>query len=195
MQFLYQIQSCLEECYGATTGLDVRDFVRESSGFGPLGELLVEQNDPDDIGVALLFDRDVLAAWESSRPRVLPNSRQVSVPFEEVSHFVYLSFNHARGRNVTGLEMEMQSEVDRILLAFHGGFECGTAQKDELLVELMNQTYNKKNYEEARRAAAAFIHGLSGGDPNAWSPAEFCELRRFFHSDLSEKMRLARRRS
>jgi hypothetical protein len=118
----------------------------------------------------------------------------VSVPFEEVSHFVYLSFNHNRRRSVTALEMEIQSEVDRILLAYHGSFALPTLTRARLLEELFDKPYEHKNkrYEEARLAASQFMRRLSGGDPHAWTPAEFEQLRKFFHSDLSEKIRMSR---
>lgn len=188
MKFLNEIQQRLEEHYGAVTGLDVCDFVRETENFSRLGELLVEQSD-FDLNVALLLDRDIFAAWA---PRATPSLRQLSVPFEEVSHFVYLSFNHARCRNVTRLEMEMQSEVDRILLAYHGGFAVPVERQRALLGELMESRYTAKDYEEARRAAAAFVYRLSGGNPAAWTRTEFAQLRRFFHSDLSEKLNLVK---
>lgn len=188
MRFLNDIQRAIEDTYGAATGLDVRDFVVPRADFKPLGSLLVAQLAQDDLDVALLFDRDVLAAFEGSAPKA------VAVSIEEVSHFVYLSYNHARGRNVTALEMEMQSEVDRILLAFHGTLDIDANVRAHLLTELYEHRYPDERYEAGRRAAARLVRGLSGGDPRAWTAREFELLRRFFHSDLSEKLSLAERK-
>ncbi len=190
MKFLSDIQKTLEENYGAFTGLDVRHFVREAPQLKELGTLLVEHEvHSDDLNVALLFDRDVLQAVNAGEKAL--EKRSLSVSFEEVSHFVYLSFNHGRGRNITTLEMEMQSEIDRIVLAFSSSLNVGSAKRDALLQELLEKPYENIKYEEARLAASKFIRQLSGGDPSAWSPREQSLLRQFFHSDLSEKLRLA----
>ncbi len=191
--FLSNIQSDLEEVYGAHTGLNVLDFLRTTSNLKQLGTLLVDQSSgDDDLNVALLLDRDILAAWN---PQSVSPNYALSVTFEEVSHFVYLSFNHNRKRNITPLEMEIQSEVDRIWLAFHGGCGVSDPQKQHLLDALMGQSYSDSKYEEARVAAANFIRSLSGGNPNAWTPSEIAKLRDFFHSDLSGKLNLAKRSS
>ena len=206
MKFLSQIQHTLEDRYGAVTGLDVLDFVRTAPLVPGLGSLLVEQLMGHDLDIALLLDRDILAAWNPSpagpiHPEADPSmgpfgKRSVSVPFEEVSHFVYLAYNHNRGRNITALEMEMQSEVDRIFLAFHGDFKISNQCQKDLMNELLEvpytQTENNPRYETARKAAADFVRRLSGGDPRAWSETEFERLRRFFHSDLGRKMGMSK---
>jgi len=199
MKFLQQIQFFLEEQYGARTGLNVSDFVRITPKLDDLGKLIVEQ-DPssNDINLALLLDRDIYAAYDNSKPSSSNNSyRWMSVSFEEVSHFVYLSYNHNRGRNITSLELELQSEVDRILLAFHSGLTQDRIKHSALLNELYNNSYSQdSHYETARQFAASFVFQLcsevSGNDPRAWTPLEFNKLRKFFHSDLSEKIHLSR---
>lgn len=189
MQFLSRIQTFLEERYGARTGIDVRDFVRPIEKLDRKGEMLVEQaSNEADLNLALLLDRDILSAWEAGRALA---PAELAVPFEEVSHFVYLSWNHARGRNVTPIEMEMQSEVDRILLAFHGGWDAGEQNRHELLDQLLHAPYASESYETARRAAAGFVRRL-GGDPRAWTKREFAALADFFHSDLARKLHLSR---
>jgi hypothetical protein len=217
MKSLNAIQNQIEEIYGARTGLNVDDFVRPVKNFAGLGELLIEQESSGDLNLALLFDRDILAAWQQTNagsnnslssnetPNLEPSQNQdhrpLSVTFEEVSHFVYLAYNHNRGRNITELEMEIQSEVDRIVLAFHGPFDVHPEARTRLLSELCDETYTeqklgsaKRNrYEYSRRVAARFLNGLSSGDPHAWSPAEFETLRRFFHNDLGGKLLLAER--
>ncbi len=193
MRFLRDIQIHLEEWYGASTGLDVGDFVVAAPNFGRLGELLV-QDEAGDLEIALLLDRDILAAWDphGEKSTAPEPTRALTVPFEEVSHFVYLGFNHRRGRNVTALEMEIQSEIDRVLLAYHGPFGLRDEQSAAILNELNERRYESARHEESRVAAAAFLRRLSGGDPRAWNERERESLRAFFHSDLSEKLRFAR---
>jgi len=110
-----------------------------------------------------------------------------------VSHFVYLGFNHRRQRNICTLELELQSEVDRILLAFHPEApEHIVAHKAALLSELRDDSYDasKPDYETSRKWAARLIRSLASGDPSAWSKQDQALLREFFHRDLSEKIHL-----
>jgi hypothetical protein len=188
---LARVQRHLEEAYGARTGLDIRDFVRTIPGLDGLGRLLVHTDASRDLDLALLLDRDLFSAWSLGTGA---QTRTHSVVFEEASHFVYLAFNHHRGRDVTGLEMEIQSEVDRIFLAFGPDAPLGPEAKEQLLVELLNSPYQASPYETARRAAASFVRSL-GADPRSWDSESFERLRRFFHSDLGEKLHWSRRRA
>ncbi|MEO5668956.1 MAG: hypothetical protein ABIR96_12925 [Bdellovibrionota bacterium] len=191
LETLHWAQTTLEEFYGAPTGLDVRDFVRTLPNFDELGRLHVEQDPRGDIDLALLLDRDIFSAWESQR-----HHRATSVICEEVSHFVYLGFNHRRQRNVCALELELQSEVDRILLAFHPKApEKILVHKQALLSELHDSHHasEKSDYERARKWAAQLMRQLSGGDPRAWGAEEMKVLRDFFHRDLGEKIHLLRK--
>jgi hypothetical protein len=191
MSFLKSIQGHLEDRYGAATGLNVEDFLRLHPGLPGLGELLVEtQTEGPEVhlNLALLLDRDIHTAWQSTQ-----NLREIeiSVPFEEVSHFVYLCWNHARGRNVTKLEMEIQAEVDRILLAYHGNLGVSAAQAKTLLESLLEKPYDHAKYEESRQTAAGFVRSLP--DPARWGASEFRRLRAFFHNDLGGKINLSQK--
>lgn len=188
-QKIHGIQLKLEESYGAHTGLNVCDFLVEVPNFAKRGELLIEQN-KEDINIALLLDRDILMAAKESTAK----ERTFSVVAEEVSHFVYLSFNHQKGRNVTKLEMEVQSEIDRIFLAFQGDNLCESEdEKRALLQDLFYKPYQQEAYEEARLLARSFIRNLSGGDPRAWTSLDLQKIQKFFHCDLAEKIHLSRR--
>jgi hypothetical protein len=186
---LARVQRHLEDAYGASTGLDIRDFVRTVPGLDALGQLLVSADEQRDLDLALLLDRDLFSAW-SLGTRSAPRAH--SVVFEEASHFVYLAFNHQRGRDVTSLEMEMQSEVDRILLAFAPSTTVSSAEKESLLRELLHASYTSSAYETSRQTAASFVRSL-GPDPSQWSADAHERLRRFFHSDLGEKLHWSRR--
>lgn len=201
MKFFRNIQARLENIYGAKTGLNVLDFVRTTTDFPRLGEMLINQYETTrNLDLALIFDRDVLAACGQSAEgadTAVPKNRAYAVSFEEVSHFVYLSYNHHRGRDITALELEMQSEVDRILLAFHGPTPWDHALQQQLLQELFLNPYDETDgdqnrYETARAVAANFIR-LIGDNPYAWTPAEFTQLREFFHNDLGGKIHMSRK--
>jgi len=192
LEALHWAQCSLEEFYGAPTCLDVRDFVRTLPGFDELGRLHVEQDIArGDIDLALFLDRDIFAAWQ-----VQKHHRAASVLCEEVSHFVYLGFNHRRHRNVSSIELELQSEVDRILLAFRPDApERIVVHQRALLEEVTTRPHAdpKSDYETARKWAAKLIRSLSGGRPEAWGPDELRLLREFFHRDLAEKLHLLRK--
>lgn len=193
MKFFRDVQTALEAHYGAATGLDVSDFVRSVKGLDNPGQMIVQQiPESTDLDLALLFDRDFLSAWGAAEAVKQPSGDALSVVFEEISHFVYLSFNHARGRNVTRLELEIQSEVDRIWLAYHGGLGVGMAGAEHLRSALFGRAYDTAAYEESRLIARRF---LSGGerapDPAAWTNDDFRRQRDFFHSDLARKLFLA----
>jgi len=180
MQFLKSIQDQLEAKYGVSTGLDIRKFIQLKKDHPELGSLLIHQHN-DDIDLTVLLDRDIFEAWNCS-------ARAVSVPCEEISHFVYLGYNHQRGRNITRLEMEIQSEVDRVLLAFHGNLDVSKEHQNLLYNEVLNSSYKKTHYEESRIIARNFLTKLK--HPQTWSELEHAKLRKFFHSDLSEKLYL-----
>lgn len=193
--FLRWAQLKLEEFYGAPTELDVRNFVMTVPDFKSLGGLKIEQDSFNgDLNLALYLDRDMFSAWTSAQ---CLQKRPLSVLLEESSHFVYLSFNHRRQRNISHLEMELQSEVDRIVLAFHDQAPISLKMlSQELLVELHEAPYASSQdlitYEKARRWASLFLKRLNDEGPSEWASKELSQLRRFFHLDLSEKIHFLR---
>jgi hypothetical protein len=195
LKALLNIQEKLEETYEFRTGLDVRDFVLSRENFSELGRLEVHQSKSEvaDLDLAVILDRDLLSAYlNGSEDSRVSTSRATSVVFEEISHFVYLAFNHLRGRNITRLEMEIQSEVDRILLAYDQSTQTSSEIRESLWKEMTGSTYSDPRYEASRRAALGFIRSLSSENPAAWTRTERQNLLRFFHSDLSEKLYLSK---
>ncbi len=191
---LLTVQLTLENAYDLETGLDVRDFVLPENNFKELGKLeVVQKTSPqNDLDLALIFDRDILSAFTGDLSADDDfQHRATSVVFEEISHFVYLAYNHNRGQNVTRLEMEIQSEVDRIILAFDERIAVPDNIRESLWLEFMEKNYLQPQYEEARRAALRFTRGLKSENPAAWSRCEKERLLRFFHGDLSQKLFLA----
>ncbi|MBP7843879.1 MAG: hypothetical protein KA116_03625 [Proteobacteria bacterium] len=183
MLVLKQIQESLEKHYGLQIGSDVRDFVKYVET--DRSQLIVKQNS-EDIDLAILLDRDIFVDWKNQ-------PQNMAETFEEISHFVYLAFNHLQGRNITPLEMELQSEIDRVLLVFHSDVATFNEQKEYILRSLLQRPYADQQYEFSRQLARNFVANLSGGNPSAWTKTEFDKLRRFYHSDLSEKLYLARK--
>lgn len=191
-------QALLEDFYGAKTQLNVCDFVRfvrtaqcdesVNKNTSPAQLLLKQDPDQKNIDIALLLDRDIFSA-SHSQPH-----RSWSILFEEVSHFVYLCFNHHRDRNVSRLEMELQSEVDRVLLAhlMDGGLAEANVL-DGIIQDLFENSYEDlERYEKGRQWAIKYFQKMTKINPREWSSKEYQSLRSFFHRDLSEKIHLLR---
>jgi hypothetical protein len=185
--FLDKAQRILEERYQLNSGLSVTEFIRVIPGLNPRGSLWVEQeHSSTDLQVAVLLDRDLFEALPDEAP-------SVSVSLEEVSHFVYLNHNHDRGRNVTRLEMEIQAEVDRIVLAFDPRLGLTPSMADTFWDELHQKSFQDSTYETARQAASRFLKSLKRHDPRAWTPAEFESIERFYELSLQDKLKDYRR--
>jgi hypothetical protein len=181
--FLEKAQRVLEDRYRLSPGATVTDFIRLIPGLKARGTLWIEQSqDSPDLDVAVLLDRDLFEALPHAAP-------SVSVGLEEVSHFVYLSHNHNRGRNVTRLEMEIQSEVDRIVLAFDPRLGLTQEISETLLQELHFKPYSSADYETARSTASEFLRSLRRHDPRAWTDEEHRAIQRFYELPLQEKLK------
>lgn len=170
------------------TGLDIRSFTKSVST-STKNQLLIDQhkyanNDSEDVDLCLLLQRDVLSAFDPHSSQC-PN--KIGILFEEVSHFVYFTFNHVQKRNVTQLEMEIQSEVDRILLS-----KFILDNHNSLHSQLITKRYCCPKYEFSRGTAADFLSKLSHSDSKKWSKRDHKKIISFFHSDLTQKIHLSR---
>jgi hypothetical protein len=194
-----ELQTFLENTYGINTLIDVREFIRPLRKLDNLGKLIIDQSNQEEPNVALLLDQDIFEAWSATHPTTSTNTLSesnlnYSVVYEELSHFVYFAYNHQRGRNITALEMEAQSEIDRLLLAFHSDLSPNSFVKNKILNDVLDTPYSNKvdpRYEESRIIAKKFLLGLSSKDPSKWSPPDFVKIRGFFHTDLSGKIELS----
>lgn len=190
MKHLEAIQKELERFYRVSTGLQVSDFVKVAEDLPEGGTLLVNQTDSRDLELALVFDRDIEAAFHNQAD-TQAHQHSTSVSIEEVSHFVYLSVKHQMDQDVRQVELELQSEVDRILLAFHGSVGISKDGRQQLWENLSSKPYDNDRYEDSRRAAVRFLRKLSNGRPEAWTAREFEVLREFFLADFSRKIRMS----
>jgi hypothetical protein len=97
------------------------------------------------------------------------------------------------GRNVSSFEMEIQSEIDRVLLAFHGSLNPSSKLQDHILNSLTKKSYERHEYELARKSAKNFLLQSMKREPQAWTSEEFKKLHKFFHADLPQKLYLSSR--
>lgn len=105
------------------------------------GALFIRQASPQDLEIAIYIKPRLQRALRNfSRWRGLWNTEQVhafSVLAEEVSHFHFLLFHVQSGRPVSQLELEVQGEIDKFLLAFFSQYsQSGPALFDRTYRQL-----------------------------------------------------------
>ncbi len=127
---LRTLQRQLEHIYEVSVDEDVdrflvtdADLVRQlesGSRARAVPEKLLVHQDGDYVDVALYLDEQLLAHWQADDPiERLHDGNLVTflTVLEGVSHFLYLTWNATHDRGVTLLELELQAEVDKFILA------------------------------------------------------------------------------
>jgi len=121
---LVDVQRGLERLYRIETDLDVRDFVIDDKMRAKMGaparrspreELLFSEAD-GELHLALFVDDAALANLSANDPRERLDGRNLQdflLAVEGVSHFVYVAWRARQVRPVTGLELELQAEIDK----------------------------------------------------------------------------------
>lgn len=119
---------------------------------------------------------------------------------EGVSHFVYVTERAQQNRTTTQLELELQAEVDKyvVLAASIETFNVSESQRlRDRLYKRVEYTHASNTVEGERyRVANERAHRFTGRlERELVGPRRFtqlrAELRRFFHSSQSEKLRAA----
>ena len=214
MQLLRQMQTLLAQLYDAPVREDVQDFVLsdrhrlraavgEQAGNAADEQVYVVEEE-QGVRVGLFLDRGVLERLAQRDP--LDALDQDNLPdfctaLEGVSHFHYLVWSLARGRNVSLLELELQAEVDKYATAVAlmtrqqaGRFPEALHARMFHAVSFLPQLdeISRLRYQEANRHAARFCRSLEERfmrvrrqRPEAW----LAELRRFFRRGHQEKIR------
>jgi hypothetical protein len=126
---LAEIQQGLEQLYRIETEVDVRDFVIDESrrqalvgadaaGAEATREQLLVRMQGGELELGLYVDDRALRNLERHDPRRGLDQRNLDdfcLTLEGVSHFVYVIHRARQDRPVTGLELELQAEVDKYL--------------------------------------------------------------------------------
>lgn len=210
---LGRMQALLAKLYDAPVAHDVEDFLvgdrrrlaqlAGDEAQGDTEEQVFVVEDEGSVHVGLFIAPEVLGRLAASDP--LDRLDDANLPdyctaLEGVSHFHYLMWNLARGRNVSLLELELQADVDK----YAGALTLITQQRNgsfpatlhtrlfhrvRYLPELNAES--RCRYEEANRHAARFCRSLQERFLGRRSRPEafVSELRRFFRCGQQEKMR------
>jgi hypothetical protein len=128
---LNRLQQHLETIYEVRSGYQVADFVINDPGLArdldasetarELPEkLLIQKQGEDAVSIALYLDPDLLQRLEANDPTQSLHGQNLHdfwVALEGISHFLYFTWNAGYERRVSLLEMELQGEVDKYILA------------------------------------------------------------------------------
>ena len=111
---------------------------------------------------------------------------------EETSHFVCLAWHASQGRRVSPLILELQSEVDRYLLARLGGRDP-LGHFHGFVFDARLDAPTRQRYELAHRAGQRYCRALDARFPSRRHvPALLAELRRFYRDPAEAKLHRAR---
>jgi hypothetical protein len=214
MQLLRRMQTLLAQLYDAPVHEDVQDFLlsdrrRLHAAVGAGSRHVADEQvyvveEAQGVRVGLFLDRGVLERLEQRDPLDAlddDNLPDFCTALEGVSHFHYLVWSLARGRNVSLLELELQAEVDKYASAvalmtrqqagrFPGALHARLFHAVSFLPEL--DEVSRHRYQEANRHAARFCRSLEERflrvrrqRPELW----LAELRQFFRRGHQEKIR------
>src|SRR5687767_8386015 len=118
-----KIDRAIKRLYNLDSRLSAEDFLVVKPQPGFQGALLVHSEQPNQISVGIYLNESVRRSL-----RVFPKGRSAfwsketlsafTVATEEVSHFHYLLHHVTAGRPVSQLEMELQGDIDKFLVAY-----------------------------------------------------------------------------
>lgn len=110
---------------------------------------------------------------------------------EETSHFVCLAWHATQGRPVSALILELQSEIDRYLVARLDGRDPLAHFHDFVFAGWMDAP-TRARYELAHAAGHRYCRSLARRFPHRLDlPALLAELRRFYRAPSQAKLRRA----
>lgn len=124
------LQRQLERLYDVSVGHDVEDFVIHDAELAgrlenslvprPAPEKLLLHETDDSVDLALYLDRTLVERLRRDDPSVCLHAGNLSdflTALEGVSHFLYLTWSVRHERTVSLLELELQAEIDKFILA------------------------------------------------------------------------------
>ena len=208
---LKKIQDQLEALYRFELEYNVEDFIISDASpqtavqnkiGNHLGQeaLLIKQA-PEEMEVGLYIDEKILAHLDRYNPYEnlgVHNLNAFCIAVEGVSHFLYLLRSAAKLKPVTQLEMELQAEIDKYLLAALLFYRQEGAVPEFLFAHLFENFDWEKNlndnemarYKEANRFATKFCAHLNR---NYIRHAQWQSLldtaRHFYHLNHWSKIR------
>ena len=163
--------------------------------------LLLRQSE-DSLDVALYIDTRIMEALADLDPHTCLDARNLNdflTALEGVSHFNYLVWNALHERQVTQLELELQAEIDKYVVATMLLDEQGTAaDADHFHTAMFTfvvfdpdlDAPAEQRYRDANHYAAKYCRRLTRQFPAQHREPSFInELRRFYRLSRNDKIR------
>jgi hypothetical protein len=198
------VQRRIESLYALPPEAPVSEFLvpqaaaRQLPGGG--SRTLVAQHG-DEVSVGVVLEDSVGASLEQADPRERIDDRNLgsfTTLTEEVSHFLYLVYRARSDRQVTQLELELQGEVDKYLVALYFlGLEQEGALSERLRTALFERyrlvagltPESSERYHQASRLANRYCGWLESRYlRNRSREALARETRRFWRLGQREKL-------
>ena len=210
---LNRLQGHLENIYEVQSGYRVTDFLicdpalardlDESEGARELPEkLLIRTQGDKEVNVGLYLDPVLIDRLEKDDPTEMLHGRNLHdfwLALEGISHFLYFTWNAGYERPVSLLEMELQGEVDKYILATflfysqqRGAVPAGLHQHlfHELAYDTRLNMAELRRYRRANYLAARFCYLVETLFLRSRSHAAmFNTLRRFYRLTHHHKIK------
>jgi hypothetical protein len=203
---LRALQGGLESMYRVETDLDVCDFLvggdeREALQVerAPREQLLIRRDD-EGLQLGLFVDERTLEnlAMRDPRRRLdAQNLQDFLLAIEGVSHFVYLVHRARQERPVSAVELELQAEVDKYLVALLVSWNQTGDPPPDLRERLFANIRfagdlsreERERYELANSAADEYASSLEERFVRTRAVDDMLgEVRRFYRKGLAEKL-------
>jgi hypothetical protein len=216
MMLVNRLQEHLETLYEVHSGYKVADFLIDDPSLAQyldntptardIPEKLLIRQDGDCVDLALYLDPELLRRLNADDPTQSLHSENLHdfwTALEGISHFLYFTWHARNDRTITLLEMELQAEVDKYIMAV---FMFGTQMNDLILKALYRYLFeeihfdhrlNKAEYNRYHRAnyfAARFCSFLEKKfmRPNFRRSGLINMLRRFYRLSQYRKIKTIR---
>ena len=208
---LSRLQSLLERIYGVSVSQQVDDYLVTDAAIAAeldtsanpraCDEKLLVAQELDALAVSLFIDEGVMSRLRNDNPWLHLHENNLNdfcTALEGVSHFLYLINRAHQSRPVTLLEMELQAEVDKYVVALSVLKSQGlAATPGAFLSRLFHQVRyatdlnaeERHRYESANSLAGRYCDHLETRFLSTRSTGDyFDELRRFYHMSQAGKL-------
>lgn len=200
------LQLTLQRRYDISQPHSVEQFIshdaetlRRLTGCKPAApEMLLVREDGDSMDITLFLDKSLMTSindrpWH--RDWNGEHFNDYCTVLEGISHFVYLSWSAHYDRPVKMLELELQAEVDKFIVAT---LDVETSDTKSLIVRLFeNVSYRstlsaelRQRYRQANKLARHYCKWLDRNfDLSDYNQPLAAELARFYRTSGNEKLR------
>jgi hypothetical protein len=204
------IQRHLERIYAIDTGCRAEQFLVTDTHLSTTGDALPPQQPEEqllvreegtELELGLYFSSDLLDRLHHDDPLTClhdGNLADLCLVIEGVSHFLCVAWHAACDLPVTGLELELQAEIDKYILALLLAARQGHGRAPRGLHQRLFRHYRiapgldhamRQRYHRANTYAAAYCAHLEQRHLNRSGPrALLRELRRFYRLHQRAKL-------